>query len=268
MNVHLLGTGAAEGIPAFHSDSRVSRYARKHRGRDIRTRAGALLDGHIKIDLPPDTLAQLQRDGLNARDWSALIFTHGHDDHFAYRELQYCLWPFNDMEYMDFTIYGNEFIVEELQDCYPDWPIEIVPTRSFESFDHAGYHVTPLRANHLDDEDCQNLLFERGGTSFLYATDTGLWQEDTWDFLRDRGLDLLVLERTKGFVKDDYEGHLAVVDFKAVVKRLREQGGLTDSSVIVTTHHSHNGDATHSELEKALKDDGVIVGYDGMQISV
>lgn len=268
MIVRLMGTGAAEGIPAFYSDSRVSRYARKHRGRDVRTRAGALVDGHIKIDLPPDTLMQMQRDGLDARDWSALVFTHGHDDHFAYRELQYCLWPFNDFEYADFTIYGNEFIAEELADCYPDWPFEVVTTCSFQPVRHADYTITPLHANHLDDEDCQNLLFENDGKSFLYATDTGVWEEKTWSFLSRCKLDLLVLECTKGFVQDDYEGHLAVDDFKTVLKRLRVQGTLTASSLVVTTHHSHNGDATYAELEEAFKGDGVAVGYDGMEISV
>jgi phosphoribosyl 1,2-cyclic phosphate phosphodiesterase len=268
MIVRLMGTGAAEGIPAFYSDSRVSRYARKHGGRDVRTRAGALLDGQIKIDLPPDTLMQLQRDGLDAMDWSALVFTHGHDDHFALRELQYCLWPFNDFEYAGFTIYGNEFVTQELADCYPDWPFEVVTTVSFQPIRHAGYTMTPLQANHLEDEDCHNLLFETCGKSFLYATDTGVWKEPTWAFLDGRKLDLLVLECTKGLTGDPYEGHLGVADFKAVVKRLREMGTLSSASLVVSTHHSHNGDATHAELEAAFKDDGVIVGYDGLEISV
>jgi phosphoribosyl 1,2-cyclic phosphate phosphodiesterase len=268
MIVRLLGTGAAEGIPAFYSDSRVSRHAREHGGRDVRTRASALVDGHIKIDLPPDTLMQLQRDRLDARDWSALIFTHSHDDHFAYPELQYSVWPFNDMEYTDFTIYGNGFIVEEIEGYYPDWPMEVVLARSFEPFQHADYKITPLHANHLDDEDSHNLLIENEGRSLLYATDTGVWGEDTWSYLDGRTLDLLILECTKGFVQDDYEGHLAIEDFKKVIQRLRDQGTLTPSSRVVSTHHSHNGDATHAELEESLTPDGVIVGYDGMEIEV
>ena len=49
----------------------------------MRTRAAALIDGCIKIDLGPDTLTQVHRDQLDARDWCGLVFTHGHDDHIA-----------------------------------------------------------------------------------------------------------------------------------------------------------------------------------------
>src|SRR5688572_27504452 len=107
MKVRLLGTGAAEGVPAFYSNTRVSDFARKHGGREIRSRAGALLDNHIKIDLGPDTLFQINRDRLDARAWSALFFTHSHEDHFAIEELQYGLYPFSEESALTFTVFGN-----------------------------------------------------------------------------------------------------------------------------------------------------------------
>src|SRR5690606_11830913 len=83
MNIRLLGTGGADGVPALYSDSRVSLYAREHGGKDIRSRAAALIDGVLKIDLGPDTWSQLTREGLDARDWTALLFTRSDADHFA-----------------------------------------------------------------------------------------------------------------------------------------------------------------------------------------
>lgn len=267
MKIRLLGTAAAEGVPAFYSGSRVSEYARLHGGREVRTRCAALIDGHIKIDLPPDTLMQLHRDALDARSWSLLLFTHSHDDHFAISELQYGLFPFNEMERMDFPIYGNAEICRRIAERYPEWPMEVVRTHSFEPFHHLEYTITPIAANHKDDEDAQNHLIELGGQCLLYATDTGVWHEPTFDFLAGKRIDMLAIECTEGFRGTAYSGHLDVIECLHVVDRLRKQGTLHDASQVVTTHHSHNGDATYSELVDALKEQGIIAGYDGLEIS-
>lgn len=268
MTIRLLGTGAAEGIPAFYSNSRVSCYARKHGGKDVRTRCGALIDGTIKIDLPPDTLLHLHRDHLDATDWTALIFTHSDDDHFCPTELQYCLYPFNEMDFLGFTIYGNDCICPRLHEMYPSWPMDIVQTRSFHPVKHQEYTITPVHANHKLDEDAHNLIIERNGKRLLYATDTGVWFDDTWNFLKGLRLDLLVIECTEGLRCTDYEGHLDIEALLDVLGRLHKQGTLDSQSKVYTTHHSHNGDATHEELEQALNPHGVLVGYDGLDIRV
>jgi phosphoribosyl 1,2-cyclic phosphate phosphodiesterase len=267
MTIRLLGTGAAEGIPAFYSNSEVSRYAREHGGKDVRTRSGALLDCCIKIDLPPDTMLHMHRDKLDAQEWSALIFTHSHDDHFAPAELQYCLYPFNEMDFLDFTIFGNDAIVPRLQEMYPAWPLDIIQTRSFQCFRHEEYLITPVHANHKLDEDAHNLIFQKDGKTLLYATDTGTWFEETWLFLRDFSIDLLVLECTEGFHCTDYHGHLDITGCIDTVQRLRAQGSLLEQSMVVTTHHSHNGGATHQQLERALNPFQIQVGYDGMEVT-
>lgn len=268
MRVRLLGTGAAEGIPAWYSGSRVSEHARKHGGRDVRTRCGAIVDGVIKLDLPPDSLAQMHRDGLDARDWLALIFTHSHDDHFAIDEIQYGLPPFNQEEYLGYPIYGNVSICERLADRYPDWPIEVVPTRSFEPCEVAEYRITPISAYHMEHEDAQNLLIETDGKTFLYGTDTGIWREPTWEFLASYQLDGLVLECTAGRLEADYWGHLGLTSFLQVVDRLRTSGILKPEAKVVSTHHSHQGEMTYAELAEALAPHNVVAGYDGFEFEV
>jgi phosphoribosyl 1,2-cyclic phosphate phosphodiesterase len=266
MEVRLLGTGAADGIPAFFADDPVSRFARRYGGRDVRTRSGALVDGHLKIDFPPDTLHQLQRDRLNPNDWTGLIFTHGHDDHFARRELQYALFPFTDHLVMPYVIYGNDNIVRQLADAYPDWPLEVHQTFSFRPFHHVGYTITPIRARHKEDEDSQNLIIQRNGQTFLYATDTGVWPHETFEFLSQFTIDLLVIECTDGIRKSDYLGHLDIEACVGVVQALRESGVLHESSRVVTTHHAARGGARHADLERHLMPYDIEPGYDGMVI--
>lgn len=268
MKIQLLGTGGADGIPAIYSESRVSRHAREHGGKDIRSRSSALVEDTIKIDLGPDTWHQLTRDKLDAREWTALIFTHTDADHFAIEELQYTLYPFNDYYFAGFQVYGNALICRAIIERYPDWPFEIIHTKSFHSVQHAGVKITPIAANHKEEEDAHNLLFETEGKTILYGTDTGVWHEPTWEFLQDVRLDGLVIECSEGFIDTPYTGHLDVNEMLGVVNRLRGMGTLTDSSKIVTTHHSHAGDATHDELVERLRPHGIEPGYDGMILEV
>lgn len=268
MTIRLLGTGAADGIPAFYSETAVSRYAREHGGKDVRTRSAALIDGHLKIDLPPDTHGQLIRDRLDARDWTAIFFTHSHADHFAVEELQYALFPFNPYEYADFVIYGNAEICARTRCHYPDWPFEVVETKSFVPVRHGEYTVTPIHAYHKLDEDAHNFIIQDGQKTFLYGTDTGIWEDRVFEFLKSFSLDGLVIECTDGLNNSSYDGHLDVVECIAVVERLRRQGTVRPDTVIYTTHHSHNGEATHAQLEAALAPAGILVGYDGLEFEI
>ena len=268
MTIRLLGTGGADGIPGLFSNDEVSRYARVNGGRDVRTRAAAVIDGVLKIDLPPETAMQVVRDGVDPRDWTALIFTHSHEDHCAISEIQYALYPFVSADNLPFTVFANAAIIQMIRDRYPEWPMELVQTASFQPYTHGPYRVTPIAANHIEGEDCHNLLIERDGRKLLYATDTGIWKRETFHYLKSVSIDALVIECTDGFVPSGYSGHLDIQSCVKVVGMLREGGTLGPDSQIFTTHHSHAGGARHCDLERALAPFGITPGYDGLEIEI
>src|SRR4051794_3908540 len=134
MRIRLLGTGGADGIPALCSKSPVSEYAREHGGKDVRTRAAALVDGELKIDFGPDTLAQIQRDGIDSCDWIAAIFTHSDEDHLTVSEFQYFLYPFNDNDNLPFVVFGNAEVCRKIRERYPEWPMDIQETKAFQCY--------------------------------------------------------------------------------------------------------------------------------------
>lgn len=266
MKIKLLGTGGADGIPALYSESKVSEFARKHRGKDIRSRSAAIVDDIIKIDLGPDTWSQLVREGLDAKDWTALLFTHSDADHFSPDELMYAVYPFNDYEFVGFTIYANEVICRRILDKYPDWPFEMVMTQSFKPICHGEYTITPIEARHKSNEDAHNFVIQDGKSTLLYATDTGIWNEKSWKALEDFQLDCLVIECSEGFASTAYDGHLDAYELVFVLDRLKKIGTVHEGTKIWTTHHSHQGEATHSELEDFFLPKGVNIGYDGAEI--
>ena len=58
MKITILGSGAAEGIPAFYCRCRVCSHAALKRGRNVRMRSSVLIDDAPKIDYGPDSYAQ------------------------------------------------------------------------------------------------------------------------------------------------------------------------------------------------------------------
>lgn len=266
MNIRLLGTGGADGVPGLYSDSRVSQYARKHGGRDIRSRSSALVDDCLKLDLGPDTWSQMARDGLDARDWTALLFTHSDADHFAPDELMYTLYPFNDFEFAGFVVYANLKICRRILEKFPEWPVEMRTTKSFERFQHGGYEIFPVRAHHLTEEDAHNFVISDSKSTLLYGTDTGIWDDPTWEALQGIKLDCLILECSEGFASTAYDGHLDANEFEMVLNRLRKQGTVSDQTKVWTTHHSQQGEATYDELCRHFEPMGVNIGYDGVNI--
>lgn len=54
----------------------------------------------------------------------------------------------------------------------------------------------------------------------------------------------------------------------STVSRLRDLGVLSSDAPVVTTHHSHLGNATHYELEAELGKHGIAVGFDGFRLKL
>ncbi len=268
MKVLLMGTGGADGVPALYGDDRVSCYAREHGGKDIRTRSAALIDLEIKLDLGPDTLAQVQRQGIDAREWSAVFFTHSDEDHLCLSEIQYGMFPFVECEKLEYTIYGNSLVCELIRHRYPEWPIDLVELSAYRSVQHEEYLVTPIRATHKGDEECHNFIVERDGRRFLYATDTGFYQQEVFDFLAGKQIHAMVVECSDGFAKTPYNGHMDLAQCVELVHRLRNDGALASNAQVFTTHHAAGGNATYAELEDALRPHEIVAGYDGLSFEV
>lgn len=271
MRIQLLGTGSAEGLPALFCKCEVCAEARRRGGKDHRTRASALIDGVLKIDLPQDTLHHVMTHGLDLTQVQHLVFTHTHDDHFAFKELQYMSWMFVTQEWTrSLAVYGPPDAVERIRDTLEMdiLPLELHALSAWESVRLGDFTVTPILAQHAADRLCFNHIVESGGQSLLYATDTGWYEEETWAFLKDRQLNALVIECAKGLDENGYKAHLSIPEVIRLKERMLEVGALAPDSAVVTTHHSHMSGLLHEGYERHLNPHGIQVGYDGMELEV
>ena len=273
MKVFFLGTGSAEGFPALFSDSPINREARRRGGKDLRTRSSILVDETIKIDLPPDTLSHAHRyPQIEFARLQHLLFTHSHDDHFAVRELQYLSPNFAPDRKSPLNVYAtNELIrkmIPEMAHFFEAAPLRFHTIAPFEEITVGALRVTPLLAHHKHDELCLNFVFRDGERSFLYASDTGWYDEITWEYLLSLSLDLVVVECGKGIAESVYDGHMSLDDCIRMKEKLVTAGGLPDAAPFLLTHLCHTGLLLHDELSERCAPHGIAVAYDGLEVNL
>ena len=272
MKVALLGTSGAEGWPGLFCRCEACGKARELRGKNLRTRSSALIDGVLKIDFPPDILTQVIQNNLDLRCMKALLFTHAHDDHFSGAELQYRgehFVPTPIEEYL--PVFGPQEVIKELSCRYEpgSLPLTWKSLRLWQTVLIEGYQITPLEAQHDHSQECFNYIIQDSeGATLLYASDTGWYEEETWEFLADFTLDGIVVECAKGPVEGGYRGHLCIPEVLQMRQKLIAMGCFLPKNPMVTTHFSHLGGLMHDELEALLNPHNVQVGYDGMVFSV
>jgi phosphoribosyl 1,2-cyclic phosphate phosphodiesterase len=271
LKIQLLGTAAAEGWPGLFCRCGACDEARRLGGKNIRSRSSALIDDILKIDFPPDTLHHVFQHGLDLQKVEHLLFTHGHDDHFAVMELQYSSPMFLPAPLpKTLNVYAGREVAARLEQSLEMDRVPIRPhTLEYWKTVQAGpFQVTPIAARHDPDQTCFNFLIERDGKTLLYATDTGWYDNPTWEFLTRFKLEAIVIECTKGKIEGGYSGHLSASEVIRTKERLAADGALGPGATVVTTHHSHLGGLLHEELESVFNPHGIEVGFDGMTFEV
>lgn len=271
MKVTLLGTGSAEGMPGLFCRCATCTRIRAAGGKNIRTRSSALIDSVFKIDFPPDTFTQVNQSNLDLSEMAAVLFTHGHDDHFSPAEFQYRGQYFVAPAYTNaLELLGPRDVVDRLK-CVLDPQLMAFSLRAVEPerpFIVLGYYVFPFLANHDDDRTCLNYVLKSpDGASLLYASDTGWYPEETWKLLENFQFDGVIVECAK---RDEggYFGHLSIPEVIRMRRRLEATGSLSADAPMFATHFSHLMELLHDDLEAELVPYGIQPAYDGLTVEI
>ncbi len=284
--VTILGSGAAEAIPAFFCDCRVCRNAREKGGKEIRFRTSYNFGGVLQIDYGPDILqAFVKHPELN--EMKHLLVTHAHGDHlspqeFWFRGRGFCTKPFGDGRPLG--VHGSAASIARAvgyeanptpQGPEPDsehaeymrLAPHVVKAGDVFTLDDIGAEVRAFQANHAPNINALVYIVTMGGRTVLFFNDSGYPTEKTREMLKalNGGLhiDLAIYDNTGAFQgwRDGHMGAQAVLD---TIAFFRECGLSDDRTTNVVNHFSHNGGATHEELCEFWSKHGVLVGYDDM----
>lgn len=273
MKLKYLGTAAAEGIPGMFCNCRVCRNALKIRGKEIKTRSQALLDDKLLIDFPADTYMHILNHGLDLRNIHNVIITHSHADHFYPNDF-WCRFEgiAYDIVEEPLNIYvteaGYNEALRQLGEDMNETRVKFHKIAPFEPFDVEDYHIIPLAADHDSSSDPVIYIIEKGGKSLLYAHDTGIFPDSTWDYLEkyNKKFELISLDCTGMAQKNWRRSHLCLNTDKEVYDRLTEIGVCDKNTIVYVNHFSHNGMLTHKELVVEAEKYGFLVTYDSLEV--
>ena len=273
MVIRYQGTGAYEGIPALFCPCDTCREARTAGGADIRSRSGALVDGVLKLDFPPDSYWQMLRDGIDYALLTAVLITHTHTDHYAVWDLMTRLPHYANLpDVAPLTIVGNEkcgelLAAELLKKHEPDGGgrLEFLRIRPYVPLKLGNHTVTAVKANHKPSEEALNYVVERDGKKLLYAHDTGVFLPETLEFLKGMALDFVSMDCTSG-LHDTGDHHMGLPNCRRMRDSLVRSGAARPGAVFALSHVSHNSHVSHARLLEAA--DGFLVAHDGMETQI
>ena len=275
MKLLFLGTGASSGIPSPFSDDFVSEYARKKKGKEMRMRSSALIDGVMMLDVSPDLVACTQKYNLRLNGLKYLLVTHSHSDHLNAEDLAVRRWLKNkDAKLQHLQICASnsatQLIEAKLKEYRTQETCTIFHPKAFETQALDPYLVTPIPVEHMLDEDCYTYLIEKDGKSIFYCTDTGELYEETFAYLKNanKKIDIVIFDCTYGFLTENYGGHMNLTQVRKMKSRLEEIGAIGAKSRVYLTHIATSGLATHKALVKEAKKSKIKVAYDGMRIKI
>lgn len=271
MKLTFLGTGAAEGIPSPFCDCPTCEHARAYGGRNIRKRQSVLLNSDLLIDLGPDIFTSCAQLSLSLCEVNHLLVTHSHLDHFDPTNLKLRAKAFRlATELPEMTMIAGPSVWalwDSSGGSDQQAGIKRMPILPGRAVQLGGYSVRSIEATHNSRVgDAMNYVIDDGTAALLYASDSGLYSEETWGQLAGLNLDAVVLEGTI-WTRPSGREHLNEGDFRLMLERLREIGAVTDRTVVIATHFSHQGAALHEELDERVRKLGAICAYDGFTVS-
>ena len=264
-------------MPALFCSCKHCEYARLHGGMDVRTRSQAMIDDALLIDFPADTYMHVLNHGLPLRKIHHCIITHSHADHLYPEDFSMRGKGFANLgEDTDpLNVYGSAQVKTAIERCVNLEHLEskniikVHVLEPFKTYDVGGYSVTPLTARHDPNSGPYIYIIQKAGKAMLYGNDTGLFPDETWEYLSENPvrLDYVSLDCCNGAGPIDYDAHMNLERNLAIRDRLTEFGCADGKTVFCCNHFSHNAKVVlYHELLEATKDCGFLVSYDGMEV--
>lgn len=287
--ITVLGSAAAEAIPAIFCVCDTCRQAWANGGKDMRLRTSYQLGEFVRIDFGPDAMAQEYRYGLHSEKLRHIIVTHSHADHFDpalffYRKATSASMvdPENTLH-----IYGGTGVMRKLYQQVWNWGKTVGfrgdlsclkmmahELKAFEPVELPDVDMTiyPLKADHMvqiSTEEPFIYIIRWEDKYMMIANDTGYFCDENWEYLAKMNIKLsLVFNDCTGCGCDKDRNHMGgkfVIDTRT---HLAELGLIDENTRYFVNHFSHNGHMTHAQLEEYFNPHNIGVGFDGLEINL
>lgn len=282
MKVTFLGTAAATAMPLPFCNCNICKEANKRKGKDIRKRASVVVNKDLLIDLGPDSINACYQYNVDLSEIEYILQTHAHSDHFdtghmITRHPEYAPQDINPITLVasaDTFCAMNKMIKDEdgnadlmCADFQEKLKLSLKKISPFETITLGEYSITALDSSHDIIQQALICLITSRGKTILYGTDLLGINEKGYALLRDKRIDLLILDQTYG---EGYNagGHLDAGQLRTIINRLSQLGVIDATSLIYATHISHEGNDIHERMRVIAKEYGYDIAFDGLVITV
>ena len=291
MELTFLGTAAAEQYPGIWCTCDYCTRARQLGGKNIRKTSSIHFAENCLIDFPPEVFSQADRFGVDLMASRLLLVTHSHEDHFYPQLLTWRYRPKDapslsldeihrqgyarQQELPMLHIFGNQCTLDMLEASLEGRPMEdfamdFTVVEPYREYQCENVTFIPLVASHVDRGDQKGLIYvvSTQGKTFLYATDSGTYNEETRRWIARFRYDAIIMEETRGYALETSGNHMyweAAMDER---KFFETAGVWKKEPRIYWTHMSPHRTPPQTDLEEILKDTPITPAYDGMKIEL
>ncbi len=276
MKIKVLGSAAAECIPALWCECALCGKATARGGKEIRRRTSYAIDRDILVDFGPDIFEQSRLFGVSLPEIRFILSTHAHNDHINPRDLGWRRSPdYSEVNRRVRLLASEPTLRQYMKILCEDgaaWnfdalKIDPVVLRSEEIYTGDDFTLLPLPADHAPGSFI--FLLERGGKRLLFANDTGFPPPEVWEALAKLRLDAVIAESTMAFNHANcHRWHMGVETVVRFRQTLTERGIIGPETFFAANHFSHNGGALHDELEAYFAPHNIATCFDGMEITL
>lgn len=260
MEVLFLGTCARDFAPELKTE-----FAHKF-DLNARRSSSVLLNNTILIDCGEHTINSLEIVGVPLQNISDILITHLHSDHFNISNIEKiaAARKRNKSGKLRLWVQGEAKLPKLRNVCVRKMSYGV--TYAIDG----SLYVTGLNANHDRDACPQQLCFEQEGKRFLYACDGAWILNETYYWLKNKALSLLVIDSTVGDYTGDYRigEHNSIPMIRLMLPSLKIWGVVTESTKIYLSHIAPSLHKSHAETEQIVAKDGLHLAYDGLRLSI
>jgi len=282
--LQLIGTSAAdyEGIENSKNENCIE--AVRRGGRNIRKPSSLYIYPDCIIDFSSYAPSQMQRFNIDYNLIGYVVITHPHFDHFHPPSIIDMASKKEDALFVCGSSCTIELLRETVEESMENYKIRMRKFIPWREYRLGNISVIPIEANHtvaLTSTEVYlpkkfqanrfrvkcpafNYIIKIKDKTILYACDTGLPIEKTYQFLKGFKFDVVIHEATFENIED--EGHMNFKKVRELKERMARDEIISDGTLFFLSHLSLNYTPIYDKIWAAFLREGIIVGYDGMVI--